>query len=107
MLHVISRGDRRKPIAGEDVVRSLCLAIVGRAAQVCRVGNGGPEPMILVEMERVWHRDYANHAEATTDITDDTIGFHNSMQLHSKLGNLPPTPSSINWQSNNLSACAK
>ena len=40
-------------------------------------------------MERVWQRDYANHAEATTDITDDTIGFYNSMQLHSKLGNLP------------------
>ena len=35
-------------------------------------------------------RDCANHAEATGDIADDTVSFHNSVRLHSKLGNLPP-----------------
>jgi len=41
-------------------------------------------------MERVWQRDYANHAEAMTDIADYIVGFYNSKRLHSKLGNLPP-----------------
>ena len=39
-----------------------------------------------LKMERVWQRDYANHAEATRDIAD----FYNSVRLHSTLGNLPP-----------------
>ena len=43
-----------------------------------------------LKMERVWQRDYANHAEATTDIADYIVGFYNSVRLHSKLGNLPP-----------------
>ena len=43
-----------------------------------------------LKMERVWQRDYANHAEAMSDIADYIIGFYNSVRLHSKLGNLPP-----------------
>jgi transposase InsO family protein len=43
-----------------------------------------------LKMERVWQRDYANQAEATTDIADYIVGFYNSVRLHSKLGNLPP-----------------
>lgn len=43
-----------------------------------------------LKMERVWQRDYANHAEAMTDIADYIVGFYNSVRLHSKLGNLPP-----------------
>ena len=43
-----------------------------------------------LKMERVWQRDYANHEEATTDVTDYIVGFYNSVRLHSKLGNLPP-----------------
>jgi putative transposase len=42
-------------------------------------------------MERVWLRDYANHAEAVRDITDYIVGFYNNERLHSKLGYLPPT----------------
>ena len=38
-------------------------------------------------------RDCANHAEAMTDIADYIVGFHNSLLLHSKLGNLPPNAS--------------
>jgi putative transposase len=43
-----------------------------------------------LKMERVWQRDYANHAEATSDIADYIVSFYNSTRLHSKLGNLPP-----------------
>ena len=38
-----------------------------------------------LKMERVWQRDYANHAEATSDIADYIVSFYNSMRLHSKL----------------------
>ena len=43
-----------------------------------------------LKMERVWQRDYANHAEATSDIADYMVNFYNSVRLHSTLGNLPP-----------------
>ena len=43
-----------------------------------------------LKMERVWQRDYANHAEATRDVTDYIVGFYNSERLHSKLGYLSP-----------------
>ena len=45
---------------------------------------------LSLKTERVWQRDYANHAQAMTDITDYIVGFYNSVRLHSKLGNLPP-----------------
>ena len=41
-------------------------------------------------MERVWQRDYANHAEAIRDVTDYIVSFYNSIRLHSTLGYLPP-----------------
>lgn len=44
-----------------------------------------------LKMERVWQRDYANHAEATRDVTEYIVGFYNSVRLHSKLGYLSPT----------------
>lgn len=43
-----------------------------------------------LKMERVWHQDYANHAEATNDVADYIVGFYNAQRLHSKLGNLSP-----------------
>ena len=43
-----------------------------------------------LKMERVWQRDHANHAEATSDIADYIVSFYNSVRLHSRLGNLPP-----------------
>ena len=45
---------------------------------------------LSVKTERVWQRNYANHAEAMTDNADYIGGFCNSVRLHSKLGNLPP-----------------
>ena len=46
---------------------------------------------LSLKMERVWRRDYANHAEAIRDITEYIVGFYNNVRLHSKLGYLPPT----------------
>ena len=43
-----------------------------------------------LKMERVWQKDYANHAEAINDIADYIVGFYNSTRLHSTLGNLSP-----------------
>ena len=43
-----------------------------------------------LKMERVWQKDYANHAEATNDIADYIVGFYNEERLHSKLGNMSP-----------------
>ena len=45
---------------------------------------------LSLKTERVRQRDYANHAEAMTDIADYIMSFYNSERLHSKLGNLPP-----------------
>lgn len=44
-----------------------------------------------LKMERVWQRQYANHAEARTDITDYIVGFYNCKRINSVLGNLPPS----------------
>ncbi|WP_442920642.1 IS3 family transposase [Massilia sp. S19_KUP03_FR1] len=43
-----------------------------------------------LKMERVWQRQYANHAEAKADITDYIVGFYNCKRINSALGNLPP-----------------
>jgi putative transposase len=43
-----------------------------------------------LKMERVWQKDYANHAEAMTDIADYIVNFYNAVRLHSTLGNLSP-----------------
>jgi putative transposase len=43
-----------------------------------------------LKMERVWQRQYANHAEAKADITDYIVGFYNCTRINSALGNLSP-----------------
>ena len=40
-------------------------------------------------MERVWQRDYANHAGAMSNIADCIVSVCTSVRLHAKLGNLP------------------
>jgi transposase InsO family protein len=47
---------------------------------------------LSLKMERVWRRDYANHAEAIRDITEYIVGFYNNERLHSKLGYLLRCP---------------
>lgn len=43
-----------------------------------------------LKMERVWQRDYANHAEAQRDIAEYIVSFYNGVRLHSTLGYLSP-----------------
>ena len=43
-----------------------------------------------LKMERVWQKDYANHAEASTDVADYMVNFYSAVRLHSTLGNLSP-----------------
>jgi len=44
-----------------------------------------------LKMERVWQRQYANHAEAKKDIDSYIVDFYNNERLHSVLGNLSPS----------------
>jgi hypothetical protein len=37
-----------------------------------------------LKMERVWQKDYANHAEASNDIADYIVGFYNATRLRTK-----------------------
>ncbi len=43
-----------------------------------------------LKMERDWRQDYANHSEASNDVTEYIVAFYNNIRLHSTLGNLPP-----------------
>ena len=43
-----------------------------------------------LKRERVWQKDYANHAEAINDIADYIVGFYNNIRLHSTPGNMSP-----------------
>ena len=43
-----------------------------------------------LKIERVWHKDYANHAEAITDVADYSVNLYNAVRLYSTLGNLSP-----------------
>lgn len=52
---------------------------------------------LSLKTERVWQRDYANHADTITDIVDYIVGFYKSVRLHSKLGNLPPNAFEQQW----------
>ena len=71
------------------------LARHGLVGSMSRKGNCWDNAVmerffLSLKTERVWQRDYANHAEAMTDIAEYIVGFYNSVRLHSKLGNLPP-----------------
>ena len=70
----------------------VCHSLVG---SMSRKGNCWDNAVmerffLSLKTERVWQRDYANHAEAMTDIADYIVGFYNNVRLHSTLGYLPP-----------------
>jgi transposase InsO family protein len=83
---------------GSQYASALHQALLGRhglVGSMSRKGNCWDNAVmerffLSLKTERVWQRDYANHAEAMTDIADYIVGFYNSVRLHSKLGNLPP-----------------
>ena len=43
-----------------------------------------------LKMERVWQKNYANHQEAISDISQYITVFYNQVRLHSTLGYLSP-----------------
>ena len=83
---------------GSQYVSQQYQALLARHGVVCSMSRKGncwdnavAERFFLnLKMERVWQRDYANHAEAKTDVTAYLVGFYNTERLHSVLGNLPP-----------------
>lgn len=73
------------------------LARHGLVSSMSRKGNCWDNAVmerffLNLKMERVWQRDYANHAEAVIDVADYIVGFYNNVRLHSSLGNQAPAP---------------
>ena len=84
---------------GSQYASALYQEMLERHGFVCSMSRKGncwdnavAERFFLnLKMERVWQRQYANHAEAKADITDYIVGFYNCKRINSALGNLPPT----------------
>lgn len=67
----------------------------GLVASMSRKGNCWDNAVmerffLNLKMERVWQRDYANHAQAHADVADYIVRFYNSTRLHSTLDYLSP-----------------
>ena len=83
---------------GSQYASDLYQALLDQHGFVCSMSRKGncwdnavAERFFLnLKMERVWQRDYANHAEAKIDITAYIVGFYNCERLNSVLGNLSP-----------------
>ena len=84
---------------GSQYASALYQEMLARHGFVCSMSRKGncwdnavAERFFLnLKMERVWQRQYANHAEAKAYITDYIVGFYNCKRINSALGNLPPT----------------
>ena len=90
---LIVHSDRGSQYAG--AAHQALLTRHGLVGSMSRKGNCWDNAVmerffLSLKMERVWQRDYANHAEAMIDVADYIVGFYNSVRLHSTLGNLPP-----------------
>jgi transposase InsO family protein len=90
---LIVHSDRGSQYA--SALHQALLARHGLVGRMSRKGNCWDNAVVerfflSLKTERVWQRDYANHAEAMSDIADYIVAFYNSVRLHSKLGNLPP-----------------
>lgn len=67
----------------------------GAHCSMSRVGNCWDNAVVerfflSLKMERVWQRDYANHAEAERDVTDYIVRFYNDQRLSSTLHYVSP-----------------
>lgn len=85
---LIVHSDRGCQYASAD--HAMLLNAHGLVASMSRKGNCWDNAVmerffLNLKMERVWHRDYANHAEARRDVADYIVGFYNSIRLHSTL----------------------
>ena len=90
---LIVHSDRGTQYASAE--HQALLARHGLVGSMSRKGNCWDNAVmerffLNLKMERVWQKDYANHAEAINDIADYIVGFYNSTRLHSTLGNLSP-----------------
>ena len=83
---------------GSQYASQLHMGLLQRHGLVCSMSRKGNcwdnavmERFFLnLKMERLWQRDYANHAEAKADIADYIVGFYNPIRLHSTLGYQSP-----------------
>lgn len=83
---------------GSQYASQLHMGLLQRHGLVCSMSRKGNcwdnavmERFFLnLKMERLWQRDYANHAEAKADIADYIVGFYNPTRLHSTLGYQSP-----------------
>jgi putative transposase len=90
---LIVHSDRGTQYASAE--HQALLAKHGLVGSMSRKGNCWDNAVmerffLNLKMERVWQKNYANHAEAINDIADYIVGFYNSVRLHSKLGNMSP-----------------
>jgi putative transposase len=91
---LIVHSDRGSQYASDQY--QTLLARHGFVRSMSRKGNCWDNAVterffLNLKMERVWQRNYANHAEAKCDIAAYIVGFYNSRRLHSVLGNVPPS----------------
>jgi putative transposase len=91
---LIVHSDQGSQYASDEHAR--LLARHGLTASMSRKGNCWDNAVmerffLNLKMERVWQKEYANHAEAKLDIADYIVGFYNSVRLHSTLGYRSPT----------------
>lgn len=90
---LIAHSDRGSQYAGATY--QGLLERYGMRCSMSRKGNCWDNAVmerffLNLKMERVWRRDYANHAEAMKDITDYIVRFYNNSRLHSTLGYVSP-----------------
>jgi putative transposase len=90
---LIMHSDRGSQYAG-GVYQDL-LTRHGMRCSMSRKGNCWDNAVmerffLNLKMERVWRKDYANHGEATKDVTDYIVRFYNESRLHSTLGYVSP-----------------
>jgi putative transposase len=84
---------------GSQYASALYQDLLTRNGFVCSMSRKGScwdnavaERFFLnLKMERVWQRQYANHAEARADIIDYIVGFYNCKRINSEPGNLSPS----------------
>ena len=93
-LGLIVHSDRGSQYASE-LYQDL-LASHGFVCSMSRKGNCWDNAVaerffLNLKIERVWQRQYANHAESKADITDYIVGFYNRKRINSVLDNLPPS----------------
>jgi putative transposase len=91
---LVVHSDRASQYASDQY--QAMLAEHGFVCSVSRKGNCWDNAVVErfflnLKMERVWQRNYANHAEAKFDVANYIAGFYSCERLHSVLGNLTPS----------------